>query len=99
MSLETKYLLKAFQLHYCPDNDAKNMVKLFIFLQKFAVLRFCDYVFLALLTTNEGRKNQDVYHKQNQYNHKIQCSVNKKSNQRSTELQFYKNVTSFVQRN
>ena len=39
MSLETIYLLKAFQLHYCPDNDAKSMVKHLIFLRKFAVIR------------------------------------------------------------
>ena len=38
MSLETKCLLKAFQLHYCPDNDAKSMVKHLIFLRKFAVI-------------------------------------------------------------
>ena len=40
MSLETKCLLKAFQLHYRPDNDAKSMVKHLIFLRKFAVLHF-----------------------------------------------------------
>ena len=39
MSLETKCLLKAFQLHYYHDNDAKSMVKHLIFLRKFAVLR------------------------------------------------------------
>ena len=39
MSLETKCLLKLFQLHYCPDNDAKSMVKHLIFLRKFAVVR------------------------------------------------------------
>ena len=38
VSLETICPLKAFQLHYCPDNDAKSMVKHLIFLQKFAVL-------------------------------------------------------------
>ena len=38
MSLETKSLLKAFQLHYCLDNDAKSMVKHLFFLRKFAVL-------------------------------------------------------------
>ena len=37
VSLETICPLKAFQLHYCPDNDAKSMVKHFIFLQKIAV--------------------------------------------------------------
>ena len=30
--------LKAFQLHYCPDKNAKSMVKHFIFLHKFSVL-------------------------------------------------------------
>ena len=39
VSLETICPLKAFQLHYCLDNDAKSMVKHFIFLQKFAVIR------------------------------------------------------------
>ena len=38
MSLETKHLLKASQLHYCPHDDAKSMVKHLIFLRKFAVL-------------------------------------------------------------
>ena len=38
VSLETICPLKAFQLHYCPDNDAKSMVKHLIFLQKFAVI-------------------------------------------------------------
>ena len=38
VSLETMCPLKAFQLPYCPDNDAKSMVKHLIFLQKFAVL-------------------------------------------------------------
>ena len=37
MSFETKCLLKAFQFHYCPDNDAKSMVKHFNFLQKVSV--------------------------------------------------------------
>ena len=39
MSLETKCLLKAFWLHYCPENDAKSIVKHLIFLQKFAVVK------------------------------------------------------------
>ena len=43
VSLETICPLKAFQLHYCPENNAKSMVKHFIFLQKFAVLTFCDH--------------------------------------------------------
>ena len=30
--------LEAFQLHYCPDNDAKSMVKHLIFPRKFAVI-------------------------------------------------------------
>ena len=38
MSLETKHLLKASQLHYCPHDDAKSMVKHLIFLRKFAVI-------------------------------------------------------------
>ena len=38
VSLETICPLKAFQLHYCPDNDAKSIVKHFIFLHKFSVL-------------------------------------------------------------
>ena len=38
VSLETICPLKAFQLHYCPDNNAKSMVKHFIFLQKYSVL-------------------------------------------------------------
>ena len=38
VSLKKICPLEAFQLHYCPDNDAKSMVKHFIFLQKFAVL-------------------------------------------------------------
>ena len=38
VSIETICPLKAFQLYYCPDNDAKTMVKHFIFLQKFAVI-------------------------------------------------------------
>ena len=38
VSLETICPLKAFQLHYCPDNDAKSIVKHFIFLQKFSVI-------------------------------------------------------------
>ena len=37
--LETICLLTEFQLHYCPDNDAKSMVKHFNFLQKLAVLK------------------------------------------------------------
>ena len=37
-SLNKMCPLKAFQLPYCPDNDAKSMVKHLIFLQKFAVL-------------------------------------------------------------
>ena len=36
--LETIYTLKVFQLYYYPDNDAKSMVKCFIFLQKIAVI-------------------------------------------------------------
>ena len=38
VSLETICLKKPFQLHYCPHNDAKSMVKRFIFLHKFSVL-------------------------------------------------------------
>ena len=38
VSLETICPLKAFQLHYCPDDDAKSIVKHFIFLHKFSVL-------------------------------------------------------------
>ena len=38
VSLGTICPLKAFQLHYCPDNDAKSIVKHFIFLHKFSVL-------------------------------------------------------------
>ena len=38
VSLETICPLKAFQLDYCPDNDAKSMVKHLIFLQEFAVV-------------------------------------------------------------
>ena len=38
VSLETTCPLKAFQLHYCPGNNAKSMVKHFIFLHKFSVL-------------------------------------------------------------
>ena len=37
-SLETICLKKPFQLHYCPHNDAKSMVKRFIFLHKFTVI-------------------------------------------------------------
>ena len=44
VSLETIGSLQAFKLHYCPDNDAKSMVKHFIFLQKFAVIRGFAYV-------------------------------------------------------
>ena len=33
VSLETICPLKAFQLYYCPDNDAKSMVKHFIILK------------------------------------------------------------------
>ena len=40
VSLKKICPLEAFQLHYCPDNDAKSMVKHFIFLQKFAVIMF-----------------------------------------------------------
>ena len=39
VSLETISPLKAFQLHYCPDNDAKSIMKHFIFLHKFTVIR------------------------------------------------------------
>ena len=35
---ETTCPLEAFQLHYCPDNDAKSMVKHYIFLQKVVVI-------------------------------------------------------------
>ena len=38
VSLKKICPLEAFQLLYCPDNDAKNMVKHFIFLQKFCVI-------------------------------------------------------------
>ena len=38
VSLETICPLKAFQLHYCPDNNPKSMVKHFIFLHKFSVV-------------------------------------------------------------
>ena len=38
VSFKTICPLKAFQLDSCPDNDAKSMVKHFIFLQTFAVL-------------------------------------------------------------
>ena len=36
VSLETTCSLKAF--HYCPDNDAKSIVKHFIFLPKLSVI-------------------------------------------------------------
>ena len=39
LSVETICPLKAFQLHYRPDNNAKSMVKHFIFLHKFSVIR------------------------------------------------------------
>jgi len=39
VSLETICPLKAFQLHYCPDDDAKSIMKHFIFLHRFSVLR------------------------------------------------------------
>ena len=39
VSLETICPLKAFQLYYCPDNDAKSVLKHFIFLHKFSVVR------------------------------------------------------------
>ena len=38
VSLDTICPLKAFQFHYCPDNDAKSILKHFIFLHKFSVL-------------------------------------------------------------
>ena len=56
VSLETICPLKAFQLHYCPDNDAKSIVKHFIFLHKFSVIswylyicRFCTSLYLIIL--------------------------------------------------
>ena len=38
VSLETICLFKAFLFHCGPDNNAKSMVKHFIFLHKFAVI-------------------------------------------------------------
>ena len=40
---------KAFQLHYCHDDNAKSMVKHFIFLQKFSVL--CIFNSLVVFVT------------------------------------------------
>ena len=51
VSLKKICPLEAFQLYYCPDNDAKSMVKHFIFLQTFAVLTeliFRSYIYIAL---------------------------------------------------
>ena len=50
VSLETICPLKAFQLHYCPDNDAKSIVKHLIFLHKFTVL--CIFIILNSITTD-----------------------------------------------
>ena len=38
--------LKAFQLHYCPNNDAESMVKHLIFLQIFAVVSIMSEILL-----------------------------------------------------
>ena len=50
ISLETICLLKAFQLHYCPNNSAKSMVKHFVFLLTFSVFflqsRPCTFFFI-----------------------------------------------------
>ena len=58
VSLETICPLKAFQLHYCPDNDAKNIVKHFIFLHKFAVVSvLCSFVYHTLTKRRQEQKS------------------------------------------
>ena len=50
VSLETICPLKAFQLRYCPDNDAKSIVKHFIFLHKFTVISNQRFLASTLLS-------------------------------------------------
>ena len=56
MSLETICPLKAFQLHYCPDNDVKSMLKHLIFPSKICrLMLFHDILALTnMIYTNKG---------------------------------------------
>ena len=56
VSLETICPLKAFQLHYCPDNDAKSIVKHFIFLHEFSVVKASDGTGCLKCTTRRTRE-------------------------------------------
>ena len=72
VSLETICPLKAFQLHYCPDNDAKSMVKHFIFLHKFAVIKVMVIQPPDPLPKGKGKKEDAGIWRMNPP-HQIEC--------------------------
>ena len=72
VSLETICPLKAFQLHYCPDNDAKSIVKHLVFLQKFAVLfehPLCQHRVIMMIYCYQFRPGRQILFDDTSRNH------------------------------